>query len=451
MRTGILKLSLVAAVLTGSVFAQSDASQQNKTGRAGTFAIVGARIITVSGAVIENGTVVIKDGKIASVSPGTSVPSGAERIEGRGLSVYPGMIDSATALGLVEIGQGANATVDAAEIAPNNANAKAFLAVNPHTSHVNVTRVNGVTTVMSAPRGGVIAGQGTVINLNGSTQAEMAIEPTAALVINFPRIAQGGGFGGFGGFGGPQLDFNQAVRRRDEAVEDLKKQFAAALAHGKAMDAVAKDKSLPFVATNLAYEAMLPYVRGEKPIIFTAERERDIRAVAKFVAEMKVKGIIVGGQEAWKAADDLKKNNIPVIFTHIYSLPVREDDPYDFLFEGPAKLQAAGVKFAVATGDAGAENRDLPYHAGLAGAYGLPKDEALKAVTLYPAQILGVADKIGSIEVGKMANVVVTDGDMLDPRTNVKYMFINGRLIPLTSRHTDLFDSFKDRGASEIP
>lgn len=451
MRSGILKLSLVAAVLTGSVFAQSDASQQNKTGRAGTFAIVGARIITVSGAVIENGTVVIKDGKIASVSPGTSVPSGAERIEGRGLSVYPGMIDSATALGLVEIGQGANATVDAAEIAPNNANAKAFLAVNPHTSHVNVTRVNGVTTVMSAPRGGVIAGQGTVINLNGSTQAEMAIEPTAALVINFPRIAQGGGFGGFGGFGGPQLDFNQAVRRRDEAVEDLKKQFAAALAHGKAMDAVAKDKSLPFVATNLAYEAMLPYVRGEKPIIFTAERERDIRAVAKFVAEMKVKGIIVGGQEAWKAADDLKKNNIPVIFTHIYSLPVREDDPYDFLFEGPAKLQAAGVKFAVATGDAGAENRDLPYHAGLAGAYGLPKDEALKAVTLYPAQILGVADKIGSIEVGKMANVVVTDGDMLDPRTNVKYMFINGRLIPLTSRHTDLFDSFKDRGASEIP
>jgi imidazolonepropionase-like amidohydrolase len=454
MRSRILKLWLVAAVLTGSAFAQSDASQQNKTGRAGTFAIVGAKIITVSGAVIENGTVVIQNGKITSVGPGTSVPSGAERIEGRGLSVYPGMIDSATALGLVEIGQGANATVDAAEIAPNNANAKAYLAVNPHTSHVNVTRVNGVTTVMSAPTGGVIAGQGTVINLNGSTQAEMAIEPTAALVINFPRIAQGGGGfggGGFGGFGGQQLDFNQAVRRRDDAVEELKKQFSAATAHGKAMEAYAKDKSLPAVPTNLVFEAMLPYIRGEKPIIFTAERERDIRAVAKFVAEMKVKGIIVGGQEAWKAADDLKKNNIPVIYTNIYSLPVRDDDPYDFLFEGPAKLQAAGVKFAVATGDAGAENRDLPYHAGLAGAYGLPKDEALKAVTLYPAQILGVADRLGSIEVGKMANVVVTDGDLLDPRTNVKYMFINGRLIPLTSRHTDLFDSFKDRGATEIP
>jgi imidazolonepropionase-like amidohydrolase len=449
MRFKILKLSLVAAVLSGSIVAQSDASQQNKTGRAGTFAIVGAKIVTVSGAVIDNGTVVIQDGKITSVAPSTAVPSGAERIDGRGLSVYPGMIDSATAMGLAEIGQGANSTVDIAEIAPNNANAKAYLAVNPHTSHVNVTRINGVTTVMSAPTGGVIAGQGTIINLNGSTQAEMAIEPTVALVINFPRVAQGGGFGGFGG---PQLDFNEAVRRRDTAVEDLKKQFEAALAHGKAMDAYAKDKTLPLVSTNLVFEAMLPYVRGEKPIVFTAERERDIKAVAKFVAEMKVKGIIVGGQEAWKAADELKKNNIPVIFTHIYSLPVRNDDPYDFLFEGPAKLQAAGVKFAVATGDTGGEARDLPYHAGLAGAHGLPKDEALKAVTLYPAQILGVADKLGSIEVGKMANVVVTDGDLLDPRTSVKHVFINGRLIPLTSRHTDLYDSFKDRGVpSQIP
>lgn len=454
MRSRILKISLVAALMAGSAVAQSDASQQNKTGRAGTFAIVGARIVTVSGAVIDNGTVVLKDGKIESVAPGTSVPNGAERIDGRGLSVYPGMIDAATGLGLAEIGQGANATMDIAEIAPNNANAKAYLAVNPHTSHVNVTRVNGVTSVMSYPRGGVIAGQGTVINLNGSTQAEMAVEPTAALIINFPRVAQGGGFGGggFGGFGGQQVDLNEAIRRRDNAVEDLKKQFAAALAHGKAMEAAAKDKSLPFVAANLVYEAMLPYVRGEKPIVFVAERERDIRAAVRFISEMKVKGIIVGGQEAWKVADDLKKNNVPVIFTHIYSLPVREDDPYDYLFAGPAKLQAAGVKFAVSTGDTGAENRDLPYHAGLAGAYGLSKDDALKSVTLYPAQILGVADKLGSIEVGKMANVVVTDGDLLDPRTNIKYMFINGRMIPLTSRHTELYDSFKDRGTpSEIP
>jgi hypothetical protein len=291
---------------------------------------------------------------------------------------------------------------------------------------------------MSAPTGGLITGQGTVINLNGSTQADMAIEPMFALVINFPRVAGGGGFGGgFGRFGGgQQLDFNELVRRRDTAIEDLKKTFAAALNHGKAMDAYAKDKSLPMVPTNLVYEAMIPYVRGEKPIVFTAERERDIKAVAKFVADMKIKGIIVGGQEAWKASDELKKNNIPIIFTNIYSLPVRDDDPYDSLFDVPSKLLAAGVKFAISTGDIGPEARDLPYHAGLAGAHGLSPEEALKSVTLYPAQILGVADRLGSIEVGKMANVVVTDGDILDPRTNIKHMFINGRLIPLTSRHT---------------
>ncbi len=445
------RLSVLAAIFLGlitSVSAQSDGATQNKTGRGGTFAIVNAKIVTVSGAVIDNGTVVIQNGKITAVGAGVSVPSGAERVDGKGLSVYPGMIDSATGLGLAEIGQGANATVDIAETGNNNANAKAYLGVNPQSSHVNVTRVNGITTVMSAPTGGLIAGQGTIINLNGSTQAEMAIVPAAALVINFPRVAAGGGGfggGGFGGFGGPQLDFNEAVRRRDTQIEELKKIFASAVSLGRSIDAYAKDKTLPAPATNLALEAMIPYVRGEKPIVFPVERERDIKAVIKFVTDMKLKGIIVGGQEAWKAADDLKKANISVIFTNIYNLPVRDDDPYDYFFAGPSKLQAAGVKFAISTGDAGAENRDLPYHAGLAGAYGLPKDEALKAVTLYPAQILGVGDQLGSIEVGKMANVVVTDGDMLDPRTNVKYVFIGGRMIPLTSRHTELFDSFKDR------
>ncbi|MDQ3043518.1 MAG: amidohydrolase family protein, partial [Acidobacteriota bacterium] len=155
--------------------------------------------------------------------------------------------------------------------------------------------------------------------------------------------------------------------------------------------------------------------------------------------------IIMGGQEAWKAADELKKNNIAVIYTNIHNLPVRDDDAYDFLFEAPAKLQQAGVKFCISTGDGGAEVRDLPYHAGLASAYGLSKEEALKSVTLYPAQILGLGNQLGSIDQGKIANIVVTDGDILEPRTNIKYLFINGRLLPLTSRHTELYESFKDR------
>ncbi|MFN6964955.1 MAG: amidohydrolase family protein [Pyrinomonadaceae bacterium] len=435
------------AVLTLLVFvsmaatAQSDGSQQNLTGRPGTFAIVGARVVTVSGAVIENGTVVIQNGRIAAVGQNVSVPAGAERIEGRGLSVYPGMIDSATHIGLAEIPLGVPASVDVAETGTLNANAKAIKGINPFSSHINVTRVNGITTAMSMPAGGLIAGQAAVINLNGASQDEMALVPEAGLVINFPRITL---FAGFTPGVGPQtVEFGEAVKRRDAQLDELKKVFERVENYARAKEAYAKDKSIPYPATDIRIEALVPYVRGKKPIFFMAERERDIRGVAKFVSETKVKGVVVGGQEAWKAADELKKNDIAVIYTNIYNLPVREDDPYDYLFEAPAKLQQAGVRFAISSGNDGSEARDLPYHAGLAGAYGLAKDEALKAVTLYPAQILGLGDKLGSIEAGKIANIVVTDGDLLEPRTNVRYVFINGRLIPLTSRHTELYERFK--------
>ncbi len=442
MSKTFVSLAIVFAVAVTTSVAQSDGSQQNRTGRAGTFAITNARIVTVTGGVIENGTIVLRDGKIAAVGAEVSIPSGAERIDGKGLSVYPGMIDAATNMGLAEIPQGANATMDLVETGTMNANAKAITAVNPHSSHINVTRVNGITTVHSAPGGGTIAGQSTVINLNGSTQAEMAVVPNFGLVVNFPRVTTGSFTPGVGF---QQIDFNEAVRRRDTAMEDLKKLFRDAEAYNRAYEAATKDTSIRRPAIDLRLDAMRPYIRGEQPVVFTAERERDIRGIIKFVQDMKVRGVIIGGQEAWKAADDLKKANIAVIFTNIYALPVRQDDPYDFLYEAPSKLQKAGVAFAIGTGDQGGEVRDLPYHAAIAGGYGLGREEALKAVTIYPAQILGIADRLGSLEAGKVANVVVTDGDMLDPRTNIKYLFINGRMLPLTSRHTELYESFKDR------
>jgi len=432
-------LLLTAYCLLLTVNAQSDGSQQNQNGRAGTFAITNARIITVSGAVIESGTIVIKDGKIEAVGASVQIPSGAERIDGKGLSVFPGMIDAGTNLGLVEIGLGVPATVDTAETGELNPNAKAITAIHPHSAHINVTRINGITTVMSMPIGGTVSGQAAIINLVGSTQAEMAVVPNFGLVVNFPRITT------FAGFGQAQIDFNEAVRRRDQRMEDLKKLFQSAENYAKMQEGYAKDKTLPAPATDLKLEAMIPYVRGEKPVVFTAERERDIRGVVRFVEEMKLKGIIFGGQDAWKVADGLKKNNISVIYTNIYNLPVQIDDDFDYLFSAPAKMAQAGIKFCISTGDGGAEIRDLPYQAGLASAYGLSKDDALKSVTLYPAQILGIADKLGTLEAGKIANVVVTDGDMLQPRTNIKYLFINGRMMPLTSRHTDLFEQFKDR------
>nr|MBA2339823.1 amidohydrolase family protein [Pyrinomonadaceae bacterium] len=167
--------------------------------------------------------------------------------------------------------------------------------------------------------------------------------------------------------------------------------------------------------------------------------------VVRFAEEMKLRPIILGGNDAWKAAQFLKEKNVPVILTGILDLPSREDDAYDLLFENAAKLQAAGVRFCISTGDTGAHVRDLPYHAGMAAAFGLPRAEALKAVTLYPAQIMGLADRMGAIEAGKVANLFITDGDPLDARTNVRYLFIGGRQIPLTNRHTELYEQFKNR------
>lgn len=429
---------LISGLLISGSFAQSDGSQQNLLGKSGTFAITNAKIVTVSGGVIENGTVLIENGKIAAIGSNVSIPSKAEVIDGKGLFVYPGMIDSATTLGLAEIPLGANGTVDVSEVGDNNANAKAIIGINPHSSHVNVARINGVTTVLSMPTGGLISGQAAVINLWGATQAQMAVVPTFALVVNFPRIATFG-------IGQQQVDFNEAIRRRDQQLENLRKIFRDTENYARAKEAHSKDRTIPAPKTDIKLEAMIPYVRGERPVIFTAERERDIKAVAKFVEEFKLKGIILGGQEAWKAADVLTRQNIPVIYTNIFRLPVRDDDPYDYLFEAPSKMFQSGIKFAIATNDGGANVRDLPYQAGMSVAFGLPKEEALKAVTLYPAQILGIADRLGSIEVGKVANIVVTDGDILDPRTNIKYLFINGRLMPLTSRHTELYERFKDR------
>lgn len=409
-----------------------------------TYVIRGARVVTVSGADIENATVVISGGRISAVGAGAGVPSGAQLIEGAGLTVYPGMIDAGTNMGLVEVSSGAPGTIDTAELGDLNPNVAAIWAVNPHSSHIAVTRVEGVTSVLSMPSGGTISGQAAFINLAGSSPREMAVAPQAALVIDFPRV---GGGGGFAAFQLAQQGITQdALTARDRRIEELRRVFRDAEVYGRAQDAYAKDpKGVPRPPTDLKLAALVPYARGERPVVFRAERDRDIRGAVRFAEEMKLKPVIIGGSEAWKAVQFLKEKNVPVILDSVLNLPLREDDPYDSLFENAAKLQAAGVRFCISTGDSGAHVRDLPFHAGMAAAYGLPRAEALKAVTLYPAQILGVADRVGSVEQGKVANLVVTDGDILEARTRVRHLFIGGRQIPLVSRHTMLYDQFKDR------
>lgn len=438
----VFALIAVGITLT-SVYGQNGPEDQNITGTPGVFAITNATIVTVSGASIQNGTVLIKDGKIAAVGTNVSVPSGATRIDGTGLSVFPGMIDAGTNMGLLEIGNGADGTVDVGETGNINPNAQAILGINPHTSHINVTRVNGITTVLSMPAGSLVAGQSAIINLNGATQSEMAMVPNFALVIDFPQIST---FAGFTPGTGPRfIDFSQAVKRRDDRLKELKEVFEAAARYADVKDAYAKDKSLPAPSTDLKMEAMIPYVRGEKPVIFNAQKARDIRGVVGFVKELKLKGIINGGAEAYQVADELKDNSIAVIYNRIHNNPSNEDDPYDEFFAAPSKMKAAGLAFCISTGDDGANVRELPYQAGITAAFGLSKEDALKSVTLYPAEILGISNRVGSIEVGKDANIVVADGDILEPRTNIKYLFIGGRMLPLTSRHTEFFDSFKDR------
>lgn len=408
----------------------------------GVFAIRNAHIVTVSGADIDGGTVLIRDGKIEAVGTSVNVPSGAHVIEGGGLWVYPGMIDAGTSLGLVEVGQGAPGTVDTAEVGELNPNANAIVAINPHSAHVGVTRVDGVTNTVTLPLGGLISGQAAVINLVGTTQVEMSVVPSAALVINYPRTSGGGG----GGFAAPpQVNLSEALVTANRQLEQIRRMLRDAEAYGRAREAYAKDKSIPRPDQNIVLEALVPYVRGERPVIFRADRESEIRGAVRFADEMKLKPIILGGNDAWKIAELLREKNVPVILTGILNLPSREDDFYDTLYENASKLQQAGVRFCISTGDNGANVRNLPFYAGMAAAFGLPKVEALKAVTLYPAQIMNVADRLGSIEVGKMANVVVTDGDLLETRTHVRHLFIDGRQVPLTSRHTDLNDAFKNR------
>ncbi|HEX8149339.1 MAG TPA: amidohydrolase family protein [Pyrinomonadaceae bacterium] len=410
-----------------------------------TYVIRGAHVVTVSGADIENATVVVTGGRISAVGANVSAPAGAQTIDAGGLWVYPGMIDAGTNMGLTEVASGAPGTIDTQELGDMNPNVAAIWAVNPHSSHIAVTRVEGVTSVLSMPSGGTISGQAAFINLAGSSPREMAVAPQAALVIDFPRV--GGGGGGFAAFLQAQQGITQdALTARDRRVEELRRLFRDAEAYGRAQDAYARDpKSVPRPPTNLKLAALVPYARGERPTIFRAERERDIRNAVRFAEELKLKPVVIGGSEAGKAAQFLKEKNVAVILDSVLNLPLREDDPYDSLYENAAKLQAAGVRFCISTGDSGAHVRDLPFHAGMAAAYGLPRGEALKAVTLYPAQILGVADRVGSVEQGKIANLVVTDGDILEARTRVRHLFIAGRQIPLVSRHTMLYEQFKDR------
>ncbi|MEX2182432.1 MAG: amidohydrolase family protein [Gemmatimonadaceae bacterium] len=435
-----------AAILPPADAAAQLGSPNPLPGAQGTFAIRNARIVPVSGPEIAGGTLVISGGRIAAVGANVAVPPDAHVIDGTGLSVYPGMMDAATQMGLAEITQGATPTMDNTEVGSFNPNAIAYYAMNPHNSHVGVTRVVGVTHVLSRPSSGVIAGQGTLANLAGWTPAAMTIRQKAALIVSLPR-AGGGGFGFAAQFGGGGGGPNAAAaqRQREAQLDSLRAMLADAKAYDQAMNAASRDRALPRPTPDVRLAALVPYVKGELPVIFEADLAADIRTAVEFAGTEGLKAIILGGRDALTVADLLKEKDVPVIFTRLRQMPPREDDPYDVYFSMPGQLAAAGVRFAISTGNNGAQVRDLPSMAGMAAAFGLSRDDALRSVTLWPAQIFGLADRFGTLEAGKVANVVVTDGDLLEARTLVKHLFIDGRLVPLDTRHTVLYETHKDR------
>lgn len=442
MRRTIRLAGALLAVLVLPLTAQLG-SYNPAPGARGVYAIRNARIVPVSGPEIASGTVVIgSDGKISAVGATVAVPADAKVIDGTGLSVYPGMMETSSSIGLLEIEEGANATVDNSEVGRFNPNVAAFWGIDPHSAHIGVSRVVGITQVMSRPSGGLISGAAAIINLSGYTVPEMAVTPKAGMVFNLPS-ARGGGRGQ-GGFGAPAAA-TPATPGRMTATDSIKQLLRDAEVYGKTLDAYARDKSLPRPKSDLVLASLLPVIQGEMPAIFNAATSADIKDAVAFAEEMKLKPIIIGGRDAPKITDYLKQHNVPVIFTATMELPGREDDPYDANYSAPAKLAAAGVRFAISSGEPNPDIRNLPYVAGMAASFGLSKEDALKSVTLWPAQITGVGDRFGSIEVGKVANLVVLNGDMLEARSDTKYLFIDGRPVPLETKHTQLYDTFKNR------
>ncbi|MES2176756.1 MAG: amidohydrolase family protein [Gemmatimonadota bacterium] len=448
MQTTQLRAGVLTALLTVAVSASSSAqmgSYNPAPGPQGTFVIKNAHIFPVSGPEIANGSVVISNGKIQAIGANVATPPGATVIDASGLNVYPGMMDAGTSIGLSEIPQGAASTVDIAETGSFNPNAQAIYGINPHSAHVGVARVVGITSVISSPTGGIISGQAALINLAGFTVPAMTVVPRAAMVINLPSAGGRGGRGGGGGrFGGAGAG-GDGAQLRTRQLDSLKTMLRDADAYGKAQDAYAKDKSIPRPKHDPVLESLVPAVRGQQDVMFTADRATDIKAAVAFAEEMKLKPVIVGGLEAPSIAAYLKQHDVPILYTHVLDLPRGEDEAYDANYGAPGKLAAAGVRFAITSGDCCSEVRNLPSVAGMASAFGLAKADALRAVTLGPAQIFGVSDKLGSLDIGKIANIVVTDGDMLEAKTNTKYLFIDGRLVPLDTKHTQLYDIFKGK------
>ncbi len=421
-----------------------------------SFMIRGATVHPVASAEMQNGSILVRDGKIVGVGRNLAVPKGIRVIEAKGMHVYPGMINSATELGLSEISS-IRESVDTGEIGEFNPQLHSEIAINPSSEHIPVTRVNGITSAIALPmsmsgggggrRGGgqtsIIGGQAALVHLDGWTWEEMEIAKGAAMAMRFPTILTRAGR-----FDNPDMPpdspfrgptFAEQKKTYEQQLRELKTFFEDARRYQKA-----KGAHLPGFKTDLKYEAMLPVLEGKMPLVTMASHERAIRDAVQFADQQKVHLIIADPKELGKMGPELKSRNIPAILGPTLALPEHEDSPYDEAYALPNQFYKAGVKFAFGTFD-NQFARNLPYEAATAVAFGLPYEEGLKAVTLNAAQIWGVADRIGSIEEGKTADLILTDGDPLEARTQVKQVFIKGKTVDMDNKHKRLYEKYLAR------
>ena len=411
----------------------------------GPLVIAGARVVTVSGGVLENASIIIQNGRISSVGSGLTAPAGARVIDGKGKTVYPGLFDGLTYLGLAEVTQGAPGTVDMNETGDINPHAKSWVALHPDSELLPVARAFGITTALSAPgsaQGGqsLIAGQSAVIRTVGDTPMALTVKAPVAMHMRYPT-------------GAPVLDFSQGFpniepKTFEQRVSERKKNQEKELLRLKGLLEEARaygegQAAGTALKVDLPMEALALAAMGKIPVVMRVNAEADIKGAIKFAADNKIRLIVAGGAEAWRCTEDLKKNDVAVLMG-VDQLPTREGDPYDAAYANAATLHKAGVRFAIVTDDA-SNSRNLPFEAAMAYAFGLPREAAIRAITLSPAEIFGVATSLGSIEVGKTATLILTNGDILDHRTSVTNVIIDGQETSLDNKHQRLYDKYKAR------
>jgi imidazolonepropionase-like amidohydrolase len=388
-----------------------------------TIAITGGTVYPVAGPKLANATVLIRDGKIAAVGTAVAVPAGATRIDATGKWVTPGFIDGGGQLGLVEIGA-VEGTREAT--LSNDSVAAAFNVVegiNPASTLIPITRIEGITTALATPEGNLISGQAVLVDLAGATIEDMLVKSPAGLMASLNEAAkpQGGG-------------------SRAGVTARLRRVFNDALEYGRRRADYARAQMPRLAAPAADLEALLPVLRGELAFLAVANRRSDIATALRLAREYHLKLVLVGAAEGWQIADEIARADVPVLVAPLDNIP--SYDALGIRYENAALLAKAGVKVALLEADTH-NARNLRQQAGNAVSYGMTWDQALRAVTLTPAEIFGVADRYGALEPGRVANVVVWSGDPFEFTTAVLHVLIRGREVPLTSRQTELLERFR--------